>query len=236
MAVSEKILVCIPTYNEKENIEQIVPAVLEQVPTANVLIIDDNSPDGTGVLADGLASRDRRVHVLHRQGKEGLGKAYIAGFKWGMDRGYDYLIEFDADFSHNPRYLPEMIDRLGKTDVVIGSRRVPGGGVENWSWPRRLISQCGSIYARTVLGVPIYDLTGGFNGFTVPALQAIDFESVTATGYMFQIEIKYRAVKRGLTIIEMPIVFPDRIRGTSKMSGRIFGEALLAVIKLRLSK
>jgi dolichol-phosphate mannosyltransferase len=230
-----KTLVCIPTYNERENIERIVPAVLEQVPAANVLVIDDNSPDGTGELADRLASNDERVHVLHRQRKQGLGKAYIAGFKWGMDRNFTHVIEFDADFSHNPKYLPEMLDRLGGADVVIGSRRVPGGGVENWSLLRKIISSCGSIYARTVLGIPVYDLTGGFNGFHTSALKTIDFESIAASGYMFQIEIKYRAVKKGLKVVEMPIVFPDRVHGTSKMSGRIFGEALIAVIKLRLS-
>ena len=231
-----KTLICIPTYNELENIEQIVPAVLAQVPAANILVIDDNSPDGTGALADKLASDDERVHVLHRQGKEGLGKAYIAGFQWGMARDYETFIEFDADFSHNPKYLPEMVDRLGDADMVIGSRRVPGGGVENWSLSRKLISQCGSIYARTVLGIPVYDLTGGFNGFRRSTLLAVDFESIEASGYMFQIEIKYRAVKRGLKVVEMPIIFPDRVRGTSKMSGRIFGEALIAVLKLRLSK
>ncbi len=231
-----KTLICIPTYNERENIEQIVPAVLSQVPAASILIIDDNSPDGTGTLADRLAADDERVHVLHRQDKEGLGKAYIAGFQWGIARKFDYLIEFDADFSHNPKYLPQMIDRLGNADVVIGSRRVAGGGVENWSLSRKLISQCGSIYARTVLGIPVYDLTGGFNGFRQSALRTIHFESIQASGYMFQIEIKYRAVKQGLNIIEMPIIFPDRVRGTSKMSGRIFGEALIAVIKLRFSK
>jgi dolichol-phosphate mannosyltransferase len=235
MGKASATLICIPTYNERENIERIVPAVLEHVPNANVLVIDDNSPDGTGELADRLASNDERVHVLHRQRKEGLGKAYIAGFKWGMDRNYTHVIEFDADFSHNPKYLPEMLDRLGGADVVIGSRRIPGGGVENWSLSRKLISQCGSIYAGMVLGIPIHDLTGGFNGFNISALKAIDFESIDASGYMFQIEIKYRAVKRGLKVIEMPIIFPDRVHGTSKMSGRIFAEALVSVIKLRFS-
>jgi dolichol-phosphate mannosyltransferase len=229
------ILALLPTYNERENIERIVPSVLEQLPSANVLIIDDNSPDGTGELADRMASNDERVHVLHRQRKQGLGKAYIAGFKWGMDRNFTHVIEFDADFSHNPKYLPEMMDRLGGADVVIGSRRVPGGGVENWSLQRKLISKCGSIYAKTVLGIPVHDLTGGFNGFHTSDLKTIDFESIAASGYMFQIEIKYRAVKKGLKVVEMPIIFPDRVHGTSKMSGRIFAEALIAVIKLRLS-
>lgn len=227
-------LVCIPTYNEKENITRITPRVLEEVPQANVLIIDDNSPDGTGDLADQLSASDDRVKVLHRPGKEGLGRAYIAGFRWALDSGYKYVIEFDADFSHNPKYLPEMVSRLERSDMVIGSRRVPGGGVENWSLMRRFVSNGGSIYARMVLGVPIKDLTGGFNGFRREALEIIDFETVRASGYAFQLEIKFRASRRGLKIEEMPIIFPDRTRGDSKMSGRIFREAMIAVWKLRL--
>jgi dolichol-phosphate mannosyltransferase len=227
-------LVCIPTYNEKENVERIAPRVLEELPQGNVLIIDDNSPDGTGVLADDLAERDKRIKVLHRPSKEGLGRAYIAGFRWALDSGYRYAIEFDADFSHNPKYLPEMVSRLGRSDVVIGSRRVPGGGVENWSLMRRIVSNGGSLYARTVLGVPIKDLTGGFNGFTREALEIIDFETIEASGYAFQLEIKYRASKRGLKIEEMPIIFPDRTHGVSKMSAKIFREAMIAVWKLRL--
>lgn len=235
MTKGQDALVCIPTYNERENIDRIVPKVLEELPHANVLIIDDNSPDGTGHIGAQMATRDSRVHVLHRECKEGLGKAYIAGFRWGLDRGYRYLIEFDADFSHNPAYLPEMTTRLKRADVVIGSRRVPGGGVENWGLLRRLVSLGGSVYARLLLDVPIHDLTGGFNGFRREALEAVKFESIAAAGYAFQIEIKYRAAKRGLTIEEMPIIFPDRTRGQSKMSGKIFREAMLAVIRIRLN-
>ncbi len=228
------VLVCIPTYNERENIELIVPRVLEELPGADVLVIDDNSPDGTGNLADEMASRDERVHVLHRAEKQGLGRAYIAGFGWALKRDYQYVIEFDADFSHNPIYLPEMAARLEASDVVVGSRRVPGGGVENWSLSRGLVSLGGSLYARAVLGIPVKDLTGGFNGFRRSALETIDFETIKATGYAFQLEIKYRAVKRGLKVEEMPIIFPDRTRGTSKMSSKIFREALIAVWRLRL--
>ncbi|MCP4604769.1 MAG: polyprenol monophosphomannose synthase [Proteobacteria bacterium] len=228
------VLVCIPTYNECENIKRIVPEVLRELPSANILVIDDNSPDGTGRLADEIAARDARVHVLHRAQKEGLGRAYIAGFRWALNREYSYVIEFDADFSHNPAYLPEMVTRLEHSDVVIGSRRVPGGGVENWSFSRKVVSLGGSVYARVVLGIPIKDLTGGFNGFKRDALDAIEFESIEASGYAFQVEIKYRAVKRGLKVEEMPIIFPDRTRGTSKMSANIFKEAIITVIKLRL--
>lgn len=229
-------LVCIPTYNERENIERIVPAVLEQVPTAHVLVIDDNSPDGTGELADGLAEADERVHVLHRTGKAGLGKAYLAGFAWALERDYDKVFEFDADFSHDPKYLPGFVDLLDEHDVVVGSRRVPGGGVENWGPLRRLISWAGSLYARLVLGVPTRDLTGGFNGFRRRALQGLDLSTVASTGYAFQIELKYRAHLRDFSVIESPIVFPDRERGESKMSVGIMLEALTRVWQLRLSK
>jgi dolichol-phosphate mannosyltransferase len=232
--VDQGAVVCIPTYNERENIERIVPAVLEQVPDANVLVIDDNSPDQTGKLADSIAKEDSRVHVLHRAGKEGLGRAYLAAFEWALSKKYKYIIEFDADFSHNPQYLPIMLSHLERNDVVVGSRRVPGGGVENWSLPRRIISGGGSLYARTVLGVPVKDLTGGFNGFRASTLETIDYQSIGAAGYTFQIEIKYRYVKAGLRLFEMPIIFPDRKHGTSKMSSSIFAEAMLAVWKLRL--
>ncbi len=226
-------LICIPTYNEKENIEKIVPAVLEQVALANILIIDDNSPDGTGQLADALAEKDQRVKVLHRTAKEGLGRAYLAGFEWALARDYRYIFEFDADFSHNPKYLPEFVEALKEYDVVIGSRRVSGGGVENWSAFRRFLSWGGSFYARTILGAPIQDLTGGFNGFRREALATIGLENLETSGYGFQIEIKYRCYNAGLKLIEKPIVFPDRVRGQSKMSKKIFVEAMLGVLKMR---
>lgn len=232
----EGALICIPTYDEAENIERITKAVLDQVPDAHILIIDDNSPDGTGELADRLADERPSVHVLHRAGKEGLGKAYLAGFAWALERDYRYIFEFDADFSHNPKYLPRFIALLDEHDVVIGSRRVPGGGVENWGAVRRLISWGGSSYARTVLGVPVRDLTGGFNGFRREVLAAIDLDTVESTGYAFQVELKFRCVRRGFDVVEAPIVFPDRVLGKSKMGPNIVGEAMLNVVKMRLSR
>lgn len=231
-------VICIPTYNEAENLPLIVPAVLAAVPAAHVLVVDDDSPDGTGQLADELADDDDRVHVLHRTGKEGLGKAYLAAFAWALDRDYRFVFEFDADFSHNPDYLPEFVGLLadGHADVLVGSRRVPGGGVENWGAGRRFISWGGSLYARTILQVPTRDLTGGFNGFRVQVLREISLDQVTSTGYCFQIELKYRALKNGFRVLERPIVFPDRTRGESKMSGSIFMEAVVQVWQLRRSR
>lgn len=231
-------VICIPTYNEAENLPLIVPAVLEAVPAAHVLVVDDASPDGTGELADALAVADERVHVLHRTGKEGLGKAYLAGFAWALERDYRFVFEFDADFSHDPGYLPEFIGILadGRADVIVGSRRVPGGGVENWGPLRQFISWGGSLYARVILQVPIRDLTGGFNGFRREVLETIGLERVSSTGYCFQIELKYRALKYGFKVLERPIVFPDRTRGESKMSGDIVLEAVTQVWRLRRSK
>jgi dolichol-phosphate mannosyltransferase len=227
-------LVCIPTYNERENVERIAAAVLAAAPGAHVLIVDDGSPDGTGALADGVAAREPRVHVLHRARKEGLGKAYLAAFAWALDRDYRFVVEFDADFSHDPAYLPEMLRRLESADVVVGSRRIAGGGSENWTLGRRIVSAAGSAYARAVLWVPIRDLTGGFNGFRREALERLPLAAIGTSGYGFQIEIKYRAVKAGLKVEEFPILFRDRRAGTSKMSAGIFVEAMLNVLRLRL--
>lgn len=229
-------LICIPTYNEKENIEKIIPAVLQQVPEAHILVVDDNSPDGTGDIADSMSEKDERIHVLHRTAKEGLGKAYLSAFEWGLERDYQYFFEFDADFSHNPIYLPEFLNLLQDNDVVIGSRRVEGGGVENWGLLRQFISWGGSFYARTVLGVSVQDLTGGFNGFRREVLEHLDFDSIQTAGYGFQIEIKYRCVKEGFKVVESPIIFPDRVAGKSKMSNKIFIEAMLQVLKLKFGK
>ncbi|WP_428268667.1 polyprenol monophosphomannose synthase [Haliangium sp.] len=228
-------LICIPTYNEAENLPLIVPAVLAAVPEAHVLVADDDSPDGTGRLADALAADDPRVHVLHRRGKEGLGKAYLAAFAWALAREYRFVFELDADFSHDPGYLPGFLGLLdgGPADVVVGSRRVPGGGVRDWDALRRFVSWGGSMYARTILGVPVRDLTGGYNGFRREVLEGIGLDEVTSTGYCFQIELKYRALKRGFRVVERPIVFPDRTRGESKMSGAIFMEAVTQVWRLR---
>lgn len=228
-------LICIPTYNERENLVGITRAVLEQAPGAEVLIVDDASPDGTGELADEIAAEDQRVHVLHRQGKEGLGRAYVAAFEWALERDYEFVFQFDADFSHDPKYLPRFIEELRSgADAIVGSRRVSGGGVRDWGLSRRLISWGGSTYARTVLGIPIRDLTGGFNGYRRAVLERVDIRGLDATGYMFQIELKYRAHQAGFRIVELPIVFPDRVHGESKMSTSIFGEALVGVLKLRL--
>ena len=227
-------LVCIPTYNEQENVESIVRAVLEADPRTDVLVVDDASPDGTGALADALARENSRVHVLHRPGKAGLGRAYLAAFHWGLERGYQFLLEMDADWSHHPRYLPLLLDRAAsEADLVLGSRWVPGGGTLNWGVGRQLISKGGSLYARLVLGLPIRDLTGGFKCFRAEVLRAIDLDSVNSTGYAFQIELTYRAIRRGFRVVEVPIVFEDRRVGQSKMSRAIVLEAVLMVWKIR---
>ena len=228
------VLVVIPTYCEAENLEKISEAVLEVAPSVNILVVDDNSPDGTGLIADRLSAEDGRIHVLHRFQKEGLGKAYLAGFSWALERDYDKVIEMDADFSHNPAYLPEMIHQADFYDLVIGSRYVEGGGTEGWTLSRRLISRGGGLYARTVLGVGIQDLTAGFMCYRRHVLEAIDLARVGASGYGFQIEMKYRTVKQGFRVLEIPISFPDRKEGESKMTSAIFGEALSLVWKLRL--
>jgi len=229
-------LVCIPTYNERENIEAIVQAVLAADPRVDVLIVDDNSPDGTGQLADGLAANEPRVRVLHREKKEGLGRAYLAAFRWALAAQYTYILEMDADFSHDPRYLPGIVDAAeAGADLVLGSRYVTGGGTVNWGVGRQLISRGGSLYARTILGVGIQDLTGGFKCFHRRVLEAIDLDAVKSTGYAFQIELTYRALRKGFTVREVPIVFEDRRVGHSKMSKKIFAEALTMVWKLRLT-
>ncbi|MBN2359854.1 MAG: polyprenol monophosphomannose synthase [Deltaproteobacteria bacterium] len=225
-------VVLMPTYNERENLPAIVDEVLHTVPV-DMLIIDDNSPDGTGELADGIAAKEPRVQVLHRPGKQGLGRAYIDGFRWALERDYRYIFEMDADFSHQPRFLPDFLREIESADVVLGSRWVAGGGVENWSLTRKLISRGGSLYARTILGLGIKDLTGGFKCFRREVLQAIDLDSIQAAGYGFQIEMTYRCARQGFRIKETPIVFPDRKVGASKMSRKIFVEALGMVWKLR---
>ncbi|MFZ5480326.1 MAG: polyprenol monophosphomannose synthase [Myxococcota bacterium] len=233
MAPGDGTLVCIPTYDERENIERVVPAALAALPGCHVLVVDDESPDGTGRLADALAAADPRVHVLHRPGKEGLARAYLAGFAWALARAYTHVFELDADLSHDPAYLPGLRALLDDHDAVIGSRRVPGGGIERWGPHRRLLSWGGSLYARGVLGVETRDLTGGFNGWRRAVLEGIGLSEVRSTGYAFQIELKYRAIRRGFRVVESPIVFRDRERGTSKMSARIFGEAMVQVWRMR---
>jgi dolichol-phosphate mannosyltransferase len=224
----------IPTYNERENLERIVGAAgaeLERVAPGDyrVLIVDDNSPDGTGAIADSLANAHDWVEVLHRADKSGLGQAYLAGFTRALDAGARLLLEMDADFSHDPHYLPELIAAAEHADLVLGSRYVPGGGVRDWGLLRRLVSRGGGLYARRILGVGIRDLTGGFKCIRREVLEAIDLPSVRAEGYVFQIEVTYRAILAGFTVREIPIVFADRTLGSSKMSTTIALEAMLLV-------
>jgi dolichol-phosphate mannosyltransferase len=228
-------LIIIPTYNERENAPEIVRAVGAVVPKAHILFVDDGSPDGTGQVIDEMVARDGRIQVIHRQGKLGLGTAYIAGFRHGLARGYRFLIEMDADFSHNPKYLPDMLARAERADVVVGSRYVSGGGTSNWSLGRKLISQGGGLYSRTILGLRTKDLTAGFVCWNRRVLEALPLDRIRSSGYGFQIEMKYRAAKAGYTIDEMPIVFEDRRVGTSKMSRKIFVEALVMVWRMRFS-
>lgn len=222
-------VVIIPTYNEAQNITWIVGRVRNAVPDASVLIVDDGSPDGTGELADGLAANDAAVAVLHRAGKEGLGAAYRAGMRWALERGHDVIVEMDADGSHRPEDLPPMLAALDKADVIVGSRWVPGGGVVGWPLYRKAISRVGSAYARFALGVPVRDMTGGYRVFTADALERIDLDAVLSQGYCFQIDMLWHAQVAGLRIREVPITFPERERGNSKMSGAIVLEAMLRV-------
>jgi dolichol-phosphate mannosyltransferase len=229
-------VVCLPTYDERENLAPIVAGIHAAAPEVDVLVIDDDSPDGTGRLADELAERDPRVHVLHRAAKQGLGRAYLAGFAWALERGYGLVLEMDADFSHDPRHLPALLAASRGADLVLGSRYVPGGGTVNWGLGRRIISRGGSLYARAILGVPVRDLTGGFKCFRREVLEAIDLASVECSGYAFQIELTWRALRRGFRVVEVPIVFSDRRVGRSKMSRRIVAEAIRKVWKMRFSR
>lgn len=228
-----RILIVTPTYNESQNIERLVERVHEVVPSAHILIVDDASPDGTGVLADRMAERDGRVHVLHREGKLGLGTAYIAGFRWALAAGYDLVFEMDADFSHRPEHLPQFLALSGEYDLVLGCRYIPGGGTQDWGLFRQALSRGGNLYARSILLMPFHDLTGGFKCFRREVLAAIDLDAVQSEGYAFQIELTWRAWRRGFRIAETPILFPDRTRGKSKMSRRIFAEAVWRVWRLR---
>lgn len=229
--MSGGVLVIIPTYNESESLPGVIERLRRAVPDANVLIADDNSPDGTGRLADDLAAKDSHIHVLHRAGKEGLGKAYLAGFAWGLERGYDVLVEMDADGSHRPEELPRLLAQMPHSDVVLGSRWVPGGSVVNWPASRRLLSQGGSLYTRMALGIPTRDATGGYRAYRASALASLDLATVESNGYCFQIDLLWRALQRGLVVREVPITFVEREAGTSKMSNRIVREALLNVTR-----
>ena len=228
-AAPDRVLVVVPTFNEIDNLEPIVVRARAAVPTGDVLVVDDNSPDGTGGLADKLAADDDHVHVLHRRAKEGLGAAYLEGFEWALQRDYAVIVEMDADGSHRPEDLPRMLAALGGADLVLGSRWVPGGGVVNWPRRRLLLSRGGNIYVRVMLGVPIKDITGGYRAFRRETLLGLDLADVDSQGYCFQVDLAWRAVKQGFRVVEIPITFVERERGTSKMSGSIVREALWRV-------
>ena len=230
-------IILIPTYNEIENLENALAAVHQYAPQAHVLVIDDQSPDGTGTLADHLAETDERIHVLHRQAKEGLGRAYLAGFAWALEQEYELIFEMDADLSHPAEAIPRMIKAAEQgADLVLGSRWVKGGGVVGWPLKRQLLSRGGSLYARLILGAPIKDFTGGFKCFKRETLLELELDQVDTVGYGFQIDLTWRALQKGLRVTEVPIIFTDRIAGKSKMSADIFKEALLLVWKLRFTR
>jgi dolichol-phosphate mannosyltransferase len=232
--VSERGLVIVPTFNERENIRPLIESVLAKDARLDVLVVDDGSPDGTGQIVDEIAATNARVFVHHRPGKLGLGTAYLEGFKWALERTYDYVFEMDADFSHNPDHLPEFLRRIVDADLVLGSRYRNGRvTVVNWPMPRLLLSYAANIYARAITGLQLYDSTGGFKCFRRKVLEAIDLNSVKSNGYAFQIEMSFRAWKKGFRIAEIPIVFVDRTEGESKMSKRIVREAVWMVWRLR---
>jgi dolichol-phosphate mannosyltransferase len=234
MPDSTRVLIVMPTYNERENVPAIVPMVLSQHPGIHVLIVDDNSPDGTGELADEMSARDERIQVLHRSGKLGLGTAYIAGFKWALERDYDLVFEMDSDFSHNPDHIPQFLEAAQEYDLVLGSRYLKGVTVVNWPMSRLLLSFFANKYSRFVTGLPFSDTTGGFKCYRRSVLQGIDLDAIRSEGYSFQIETSFRAWRKGFKIGEITIVFTDRSEGSSKMSGKIIREAVWRVWKLRL--
>ncbi|MCB1048474.1 MAG: polyprenol monophosphomannose synthase [Calditrichaeota bacterium] len=229
-----RMLVIVPTYNEAENIERLAEDVLAQDACIELLVVDDNSPDGTGDIADRLARDSGRVHVLHRAGKLGLGTAYVAGFRWAIERGYDYICEMDADFSHDPRVLPVFLKTIGEADLVIGSRYVTGVNVVNWPLSRLLLSYGASMYTRIITGMPVKDPTGGFKCFRRQTLEALDLDRIRSGGYSFQIEVNFKVWRKGLRIQEIPIIFVDRAVGRSKMSKAIVREAVWMVWRLKL--
>jgi Glycosyltransferases involved in cell wall biogenesis len=230
----ERALVIVPTYNERFNVARLIPAILAQDASLDVLVVDDASPDGTGAIVDAIAANNPRVNILNRTGKLGLGTAYLDGFRWALERRYDFIFEMDADFSHNPERLPEFLAAIRDADLVLGSRYQNGHvNVVNWPMSRLFLSYAANLYARKVTGLPVFDTTGGFKCFRRNVLESIDLSSVKSTGYAFQIEMSFRAWKRGFRIIEIPIVFVDRTEGMSKMSKRIMREAIWMVWRLR---
>jgi dolichol-phosphate mannosyltransferase len=232
--VLDRILVIIPTYNEATNLPLIVPQVLTQDPRIEVLVVDDNSPDGTGDVVDRMAQSESRIHALHRQAKEGLGRAYLAGFRWGLAQHFDAMFEMDADFSHDPSFIPSFLQAIEDADLVLGSRYSTGVNVINWPISRLLLSLAANLYARIITGLPLSDSTGGFKCFRRVVLEAIDLDHVRSNGYAFQIEMSFRAWRKGFRLKEIPIIFHDRVEGHSKMSKRIVREAIWMVWWLRL--
>jgi dolichol-phosphate mannosyltransferase len=232
--VAEKALVIIPTYNERENLPKIIPAALDQDPRIEVLVVDDNSPDGTGAMADEMAAANPRIHVLHRAGKLGLGTAYIAGFRYALEHGYQYALEMDADFSHDPRHLPIFLAAAQDADLVIGSRYLEGRvTIVNWPMTRLMLSYCANMYTRWITGLRLWDATGGYKCYRRSVLEGVDLSKVHSNGYSFQIEMSFRAWKRKFRLKEIPITFMDRAEGSSKMSKAIIWEAVWMVWRLR---
>jgi dolichol-phosphate mannosyltransferase len=229
-----KTLIIIPTYNELENLRPLLQALFTYAAETDVLVVDDNSPDGTGKLADEIHNENPQVHVMHRAGKLGLGTAYIAGFKYAIEHGYDAAFEMDADFSHDPRYLPDFLARIENADLVIGSRYIPGGSTPNWTFSRRLISGSGNVFARFMLGIPVHDCTAGYRCYRREVLESIDLDTIESQGYAFQVEMAYRVKQQGFKIVETPIIFMDRRVGKSKMSRKIVIEAFTYVLRTRI--
>ncbi len=230
-----KILIVIPTYNEKENIERLLGRLLNLRQDLEILVVDDNSPDGTGQLVESFTRKEPRIHLLKRATKQGIGPAYIAGFKWALARDYDFIMEMDADLSHRPRYLPQFFEAAKKYDVVAGSRWTRGGRIANWPFIRLVLSRSANIYSKWVLGTWVDDLTGGFTGYRRKVLETLDLDNIHSDGYCFQIEMKYRALKKNFSLVEIPILFTDRKAGDSKISRRIIFEALIMVWFLRFN-
>lgn len=229
-----KTLIVVPTYNESENIRNLIPSILQVRPDVEILVVDDNSPDGTAGIVREMQKNNPHLHLLLREKKQGLGRAYVAGFNWGLERGFETLVEMDADFSHRPVDLAKILREMNGYDFIVGSRWVSGGATENWGLMRKFISKGGSLYARGILGYPIQDWTGGFNAYRAHTLRAIGLDRVQSEGYSFQIELKFRALKHGFKGLEVPILFADRKAGHSKMSSKIVLEALYRVWKIRM--
>ncbi len=231
-----KIMVVVPTYNERQNVQELIPKVLSQLPGIEMLIVDDASPDGTGGYVDSVAAGEPRVHTIHRPGKMGLGSAYVEGFKYALDAGADLIVQMDADFSHDPDVIPELVKRCDEYDVVLGSRYITGANVVNWPLRRLFLSYFANVYTHIVTGLPLRDSTGGFKCFKRKVIAALDLDAIRSDGYSFQIEVNFRCWRKGFSIIEIPIVFVDRHSGTSKMSRRIVWEAMWLVWRLRLER